>query len=194
MPKLCQCRRHEIENLIAGLHSCPDTGGISEEDVETDVSEIENILESDCVCEKKEFRQPCFYCPFVAVADSNDYCSTLIIAHNRICTENPSKKIQVKEPCTCDSKFSINGPVGHRPDCISQGKEKQSQSPCEHEPDEWNIYCKKCGYTFKKACLHAWEEKKIATYPYYGEDHVVVEDQWWCQKCGLVTCKNPNQE
>ncbi len=166
MPKLCQCRRHEIENLIAGLHSCPDTGGISEEDVETDVSEIEKILESDCTCENKE----------ETLEDPNTW---------------PTVTID-QETNTVSSKGKVNVVIQTK--MFDLKEEKQSQSPCVHEPDEWNIYCKKCGYTFKKACLHAWEEKKIATYPYYGEDHVVVEDQWWCQKCGLVTCLNPNQE
>lgn len=171
MPKLCQCRR---KKLLDRLWDIPDP---YKDLVDQQLEDIEKILESDCVCEKKEFRQQCFYCPFVAVADSNDYCSTLIIAHNRICTENPSNKIQVKEPCTCDSKFSINGPVGHRPDCISQWKEKQSQFPCEHEfigrdvPDADDIK----NYFFRFYC---------------------------CYKCGLVTCvdpsrsapsKNPNQ-
>ena len=149
MPKLCQCRR---KKLLDRLWDIPDP---YKDLVDQQLEDIEKILESDCVCEKKEV------------------CSCRY--HNDVCVGAPQR----------------NGVCGLcPPNCL----EKQSQSPCEHEPDEWNIYCKKCGYTFKKECEHSWEEKKVATYPYYGEDHVVVEDQWWCLKCGLVTCLNPNQE
>lgn len=126
MSKLCQCLEERIYEAI--WDSIPELGTpMSSHDVSFATKNIVSLLESDCVCEKKEER-----------------------SHDR------SKTVGL---------HIGNGHIELNSNYFAPTKEKQSQSPCEHKPnDEISIDTNRGPVTL-----------------------------WLC-KCGLVTCRNPNDK
>lgn len=117
--------------------------GTVEESTEL-TSLIENIIETDCVCEKKE-------------ENENESNYTTSPQSCRVCGTTEVTTL-VHGAC-----LSCIGVLVRE----SVMKEKQSQSPCEHE------YREVCTTNIKFGCVDL--------------------SLWRCEKCGLVTCKNPNQ-
>lgn len=85
------------------------------------------------------------------------------------------KEKQRQSPCTCDSAFYINGSGVHRPDCIANTNQQKVQSPCEHKYFQELIIC---GDLISAKRVHFPNTPTIF---------------YLCYKCGLVTCKNPNE-
>jgi hypothetical protein len=144
MSKLCQCKRTFIRGEIMKY----GPAGTVEESTEL-TSLIENIIETDCVCEKKE-------------ENENESNYTTSPQSCRVCGTTEVTTL-VHGAC-----LSCIGVLVRE----SVMKEKQSQYPCEHEFKKRRISCDN------------------------GERGVLEESfllTLWCYyKCGLVTCKNPN--
>lgn len=124
------------------------------------------------------------------------------------------KLCQCRKKQVLDYIYSIKRPLANElvvakliqeieSDCVCS-KEEVKRTPsdkCLHgylltEPCKHCMWDEKYGVEEKQSqfpCEHKWDEHNIGTYPYYGENHVSTKQQWWCLKCGLVTCKNPNQ-
>lgn len=145
MSKICGCKKqfiHDIlEDLIVNVHIRIDgyIGPTKLRKLAVDNTlAIADILESDCVCEKKD--------------DGNGPKDFMVIHVDEGLPDEHTEVVCMK----CKHQATV------------QLEEKQSQSPCEHEltvrdlPDANDIK----NYFFRFYC---------------------------CYKCGLVTCKNPNQ-
>lgn len=115
MPKLCQCHEVRMKDVLK----------MREEDEDiTTFEDIERVLATECLCTKKQFKQPCFYCSYEAVADTADYCTTLMVAHNRSCAfKNRAEERQSQSPCE---------PLPDRAE-LSQEKEEEN---CVHDWQE----------------------------------------------------------
>lgn len=145
MSKLCQCRRDFLSSTI--LEIAARAGILAplrrSEYTTSKAEEILKILESDCVCEKKD------------------------ALHEYLSKENP--KEQDKEVLLKAYGY-LDVP-------------KQSQSPCEQQADRAK----------PSQCEHQVE------YQVFHVRNDLDKDPWMyplflCRKCGLVTCRNPNQE
>lgn len=173
MSKICNCHRLAIKDLI--LKNCNHNN----DQLGTLLTEIIVLLESDCVCEKKEiFKNPCFFCPYVASSEDRNESTTLIVSHNRVCK---NRKVRLCEPGNHNYQPTgvtlLSSPPLYPHQCTNCGDvknferpvvaEKQSQSPCEHK----------------------WEE----TWTIHGLDGGVHKKLFCCSKpkCGLVTCIDP---
>lgn len=186
MSKLCQCRLEKLEKKYwehveeCSLMDC--------------VAEGNMILIQDCVCEKKEiFKNPCFFCPYVASSEDRNESTTLIVSHNRVCK---NRKVRLCEPGNHNYQPTgvtlLSSPPLYPHQCTNCGDvknferpvvaEKQSQSPCE----KWN---------------HSFIENKLegrtpSLQKLPSGEYMYVKRQitlWTCRECGLVTCVDPSR-
>lgn len=152
MSKLCPCKKQFIDDLFmdvmleANKMYRPGLMKLKGICVRKTL-EVANIVESDCVCEKKEQRHHldthCLFCDKdLPVGQDGGYCTGCLT----ILKENAEK-------------------------------EKQSQSPCEHE--------------WIKVSQYDVANGNNNTDVYLVPDFVKL---YGCQKCGLVTCVEPNDK
>lgn len=234
MSKLCQCR---ISKLLDRLWDIPDP---YEDLVEQQLEDIEKILESDCVCEKKEVcscryhndvcvgapqrNGVCGLCPPNCFGKQSQPSEKKDALHEYLSKENPKEEDKEvllkaygypdvpkqsqsseKKQTTADSpQLECEKPYGgyHCAVCERHGKENQKCTVCKQY----------CGH----ACLvrergeqpsNIIEQEKQSQSPCeHPKDKVrldmfrIIDTEsdyrslWLCTKCGLVTCKNPNDK
>lgn len=164
--------------MIASLHSCPDTGGISEEDVEADMKEIERILESDCVCEKKEWYEwRCPHCEYSCVGNSKKGHEESVAEHKEYCPKEKHSHTGEKKEESLDRNIDLPSvDYAYYKDRINNLV--KSQSPCEPMTD--------------RAELSHCEHERMSYL--YLPANLASPGLFLCKKCGLVTCLNPNDK
>ena len=198
MSKLCQCRRSK---LLDRLWDIPDP---YEDLVNQQLEDVEKILESDCVCEKKEERHHldthCLFCDNdLPVGQDGGYCTGCLTILKENAEKEKQSQSSEKRGILCnagDHEYESTGmvltsiPPQYPSKCTKCGltlnlythlpkKElipiKQSQSPCKHR------YCQKVKLTGNLTSYLGYDFEKTSF------------NIWICHKCGLVTCLNPNQ-
>lgn len=148
--KICQCRRDFLSSTI--LEIAAKAGMFAplrrNEYASNKAEEILKILESDCVCEKKEEK-------YLSLKDL--------------------EKLNVGDVVRLSSAlYQMSDMVSQKFELV---KEKQSQSPCEHE---WSVLKSK-----KLEYIPCMKDMYVNEYP---------TGMWGCHQCGLVTCNNPNDK
>ncbi len=137
-----------------------------------------------CPCKRKFIREEV---ESIACYGSCTEAVTKIVESDCLCEPGKSSCSEIpNNSTTCQCRYhneDCNGEVkenGVCADCPPNCLEKQPQSPCEHEfhKDEMLTVA------------------KIANYKNGVGDPVLLTNKMWywsCEKCGLVTCKNPNE-
>jgi len=184
MSKLCQCivkRLKSNTNLVywAGIASKKADCDTNDRHASEMENMVDEILESDCVCEKKEVCRcryhndvcvgapqrngVCGLCPPNCFGKQSQPSEKKDALHEYLSKENPKE----------EDKEVLLKAYGY-PDVP-----KQSQSPCDHK--------------WKKIFFPAFTVLNDHWQPQFGESYNSFFPLFTCRKCGLVTCLDPNQ-
>lgn len=206
MPKLCQCKKQFIRDLIletlnTGSFSAYMNNSEKVDEIQYStgkVEDIERVLESDCVCSKEE--RPNIIRVYLGKQEVGKVHLT-----DGFCIFGKEYRVEYE--------YNHAVTVMESWDEHMKNKEKKSQSHCEHEKSkesnsppsktEHNRFLveDQLGYFSKeekKECEHLYIQELIL----FGDLISAKKEQfsncqvtlWLCHKCGLVTCLNPNQE
>lgn len=187
MSKLCQCRKDLIGDSIFGMCHLNGDDPFLLMEAKQVVKSILDTLESDCVCEKKEwYKWSCPHCEYSCWGNSKKGHEENVAEHKQYCPkEKQSQSSEKKEirNLDCPNKCTVDEAVERG--CLycahkAVYKSKQSQSPCEHE---WKQEFISDGVAY-------WPSHKRTKEP---EVVFIPLPLWGCGYCGLVTCVDPNQ-
>lgn len=107
----------------------------------------------------------------------------MILIQDCVCEKKEEKYLSLKdlEKLNVGDVVRLSSALYQMSDMVSQKfelvKEKQSQSPCEHE---WSVLKSK-----KLEYIPCMKDMYVNEYP---------TGMWGCHQCGLVTCNNPNDK
>jgi len=185
MPKLCQCRR---KKLLDKLWDIPDP---YEDLVERQLEDIEKILESDCVCEKKDEK-----IGHGIVIPREDKAHYKELINNLVKSQSREKKEEEKCLCTQYHR-TLKCPVHHPEWSKYLAEQEKSQS------SEKKGAVKECGCVVSRncKCFVQKQNQSPCQHKEWGsvetaDGHPLVPEVWVCanEKCGLVTCLDPNDK